>query len=207
MANGKNCGGCFAKSWGPTVSNRVVTALAAVLLVGGTASAQTPPVRPNAPPAQQQQPGRQGQPPARQQPAGVTVGELQQLLDAMELTRARTALELSDEQFARFMPRLEALQAARRRAEMQRTRAVNELRRMIQAADPQMEDRMKERLAEITAIDARAATEQQSALEAVNEVLTVRQQALFRIFEEQMERQKADLLTRARQANRPAGRF
>ena len=189
------------------MSSRVLTSLAAVFLLCGTAHAQTPPVRPNAPAPQQQQ-GRQGQqPPGRGQPAGVTVGELQQMLDAMELTRARTALELTDEQFARFLPKLEALQAVRRRAEMQRTRAVNELRRMIQANDPQLEERMKERLAEITAIDARAATEHARALEAVNEVLTVRQQGLLHLFEEQMERQKADLLTRARQANRPAARF
>jgi hypothetical protein len=38
-------------------------------------------------------------------------------------------------------------------------------------------------------------------------VLTVRQQALFRLFEEQMEQQKLDVLTRARQANRQQNRF
>ncbi len=38
---------------------------------------------------------------------------------------------------------------------------------------------------------------------AVDDVLTVRQQAQFRVFEEQMERRKLELLMRARQANRP----
>ena len=183
---------------------RVLLALAWCAAVAVTTSGQTPPARPN---AQPNQPPRQGQPSQRPQAQGVTVGELQQLLDAMELTRARTALELSDEQFSRFLPRLEALQAVRRRAEIERTRAVNELRRMTQAGEAQFDERIKERLAEIAAIDARLFNEQQRALEGLNEVLTLRQQALFRIFEEQMERQKADLLTRARQANRPANRF
>jgi hypothetical protein len=181
----------------------VLVMVGMAVILAATLSAQAPPARGNAPP-----PARQGQPPNRPQPTGVTVGELQQLLDAMELTRARTVLELSDEQFSRFLPKLEALQAVRRRAEIERTRAVNELRRMTQAGDPNLDERMRERLAEITAIDARAFAEQQRALESINEVLTLRQQALFRVFEEQMERQKADLLTRTRQANRPpANRF
>jgi hypothetical protein len=168
----------------------------------GTAAvaAQTPPARPNAPPVQQ--PGRQGPASGRQGGPGVSVGELQQLLEGLEVTRARTALELSDEQFARFLPRLEALQAVRRRAESERTRAVNELRRMTQAADAQFDPQIQDRLKRIADIDVRLGEERRRALEGIDEVLTLRQRALFRIFEEQMERQKADLLTRVRQANR-----
>ncbi len=51
--------------------------------------------------------------------------------------------------------------------------------------------------------DARALAEIRKAYDAVDEVLDVRQQSMFRVFEEQMERRKLELVTRARQANRP----
>ena len=41
------------------------------------------------------------------------------------------------------------------------------------------------------------------AYNALDEVLDVRQQARFRVFEEQIERRKIELLMRARQPNRP----
>ena len=41
------------------------------------------------------------------------------------------------------------------------------------------------------------------AYNALDEVLEVRQQARFRVFEEQIERRKIELLMRARQQNRP----
>ena len=44
-------------------------------------------------------------------------------------------------------------------------------------------------------------------MEAVDQVLDLRQQARFRVFEEQMERRKVELLLRARQANRPRQQF
>ena len=41
------------------------------------------------------------------------------------------------------------------------------------------------------------------AYEGIDQVLDVRQQAKFRVFEELMERRKLELVTRARQAKRP----
>ena len=51
-------------------------------------------------------------------------------------------------------------------------------------------------------IDERGITEGRKAQESVDQVLDLHQQARFRIFEEQMERRKLELVTRARQANR-----
>ena len=50
-------------------------------------------------------------------------------------------------------------------------------------------------------------TDVRQALEGVDQVLDLRQQARFRLFEEQMERRKVELLMRARQANRPRHQF
>ena len=52
-------------------------------------------------------------------------------------------------------------------------------------------------------LESRNAAEMRKAYNALDEVLEVRQQARFRVFEEQIERRKIELLTRARQQNRP----
>ena len=52
-------------------------------------------------------------------------------------------------------------------------------------------------------IESRTAAELRKAYTDLDEVLDVRQQARFRVFEEQVERRKIELLMRARQQNRP----
>ena len=51
-------------------------------------------------------------------------------------------------------------------------------------------------------LESRTAAEMRKAYNALDEVLDVRQQARFRVFEEQIERRKIELLMRARQQNR-----
>ena len=62
---------------------------------------------------------------------------------------------------------------------------------------------IKERLTALQELESRTAAEMRKAYNALDEVLDVRQQARFRVFEEQIERRKIELLMRARQQNRP----
>ena len=55
-------------------------------------------------------------------------------------------------------------------------------------------------------LDARIVVDIRKAYEAIDQVLDLRQQARFRVFEEQMERRKIELVTRARQNNRANNR-
>jgi hypothetical protein len=142
--------------------------------------------------------GQQGQ----AAPAGVTPAELQRMFDAMVLMQAQDELQLTDEQYPPFLTRLRALQDVRRRHLVERQRALQQLRRMTAGGDDAGEAAIQERLRELDEIDTRFAAEIRKALENLDQVLNVRQQARFRLFEEQMERRKVDLLTRARQANR-----
>ena len=61
---------------------------------------------------------------------------------------------------------------------------------------------IKERLTGLQELESRNAAEMRKAYNALDEVLDVRQQARFRVFEEQIERRKIELLMRARQQNR-----
>ena len=126
--------------------------------------------------------------------------ELQKLFDSYALVQAQQFLGISDEQYTRFLPRFMALQTARRQALQQRTRVLNEIRKLLN--DPQGDEAVKNALKQLQDIDERAVGETRKASDAVDQVLDLRQQAKFRVFEEQMERRKLELVTRARQANR-----
>jgi Spy/CpxP family protein refolding chaperone len=135
----------------------------------------------------------------------VTPFELQRLFDSYALLQAQEQLKIGDEQYSKFLPRFKALQDARRQALQQRTRVLNEVRRLLAEA-PSDEALLKDRLKQLQDIEGRGDADARKAYEAIDQVLDVRQQAQFRVFEEQMERRKLELVTRARQANRANAR-
>jgi len=158
-----------------------------------TASISTPAIA-----AQRQQP-----PPGTDdglQPPAISAGEVQRLYDAYALVRAQEALQLSDDQYGRFVTRLKNLQETRRRHQQARNQILQDLRRLT---NPQAgagdEAAIREKLAALRVEDERGAAELHKALDGVDEVLDVRQQARFRLFEERLEQRKLELLLRARQ--------
>lgn len=156
--------------------------------------------------ATQQRPGRQGrqgqQAPALADDATVTPNEIQRMFDAYALVQAQDQLALNDEQYGRFLVRFRTLQDIRRRTLQEHTRLIVELRRLLMQGQAD-EAQLKERIQALQDVETRAIAEAKKAYEAIDQTLDVRQQASFRVFEEQMERRKIELITRARQANRP----
>jgi len=153
----------------------------------------------------QQRPGRQGRP-AQQAPApaddpAVTPNEIQRMFDAYALVQAQDQLRLNDDQYSRFLVRFKSLQEVRRRSLQEHTRLVAELRRLLMPGQVD-EGQLKDRMQELQELDSRAVADVKKAYEALDQVLDVKQQASLRVFEEQMERRKIELITRARQANR-----
>jgi hypothetical protein len=136
--------------------------------------------------------------------APIAVAELQRLFDAYFVMQAQDALKLDDTQFAQFLPRLKAVQDARRRNEQARHQLVAELAKLTAPAATLDEAHVKERLRALHELDARAAGELQRAYEALDQILDVRQQARFRVFEQNMERRKLELMLRAQRSQAPA---
>ena len=133
---------------------------------------------------------------------GVTPGDVQKMFDAYALMQAQEQLKIADEQFARFLTRFKALQEVRRQTLQARAQIVMNLRRLANVT-PTDEAQIRERLNALAELDARSAVDVKKAYDAIDQVLDVRQQAQFRVFEEAMERRKLELLMRARQATRP----
>jgi hypothetical protein len=179
--------------------------LAGTLLAAGssTLAAQTAPAdQPSA-----AAPGRQarrGVPSAGGAlPGGaMTNEEVYTLLDAFVMARAQAALQLNDAQFSTFfqrMMRLQKLQAAHRR---QRLRLLNELRQLVGPRAPEGVDEatVATKTKELDDAEAQMGLDERKALADIDQVLQVRQRAHLRVFLEMMERQKLELLIKARQS-------
>jgi hypothetical protein len=61
---------------------------------------------------------------------------------------------------------------------------------------------ISERLKALDELETRTAAEVKRASDAIDQILDLRQQAKFRVFQESMEQRKLDFVTRARRANR-----
>jgi hypothetical protein len=150
--------------------------------------------------AQRTAPPPEGRP--SRPPGQLTPGDVVGMLDNYAAIRAQEALTLDDAHYTEFVTRLRTLQQIRRRNQQAHNRLVQDLRRLAgaQAAPPYDEGAIRERLRAMREQDDRAAVELRQAYDAVDEVLDIRQQARFRIFEEMIERRKLDLLMRAQNA-------
>jgi Spy/CpxP family protein refolding chaperone len=152
-------------------------------------------------PASAQRGLRQAQQPPSEEGAAVTPAEIQRMFDSYALMQAQEQLQIKDDQFPQFLTRFKALQDIRRQALQQRARRVVELRRLLNAPQPD-EAAIREQVRGLDEIEERSHADVKKAYEAIDQILSVPQQAKFRVFEELMERRKLELVTRARQANR-----
>jgi hypothetical protein len=155
------------------------------------------------------------QTPSAQRPAGrgaapslspVKPAELANALDRYALAQARRSLQLTDVEYQQLMPRLRHLQQTRRRNMVARNRLIQDLRRLAgpRAAGEPADDAVLDALRALREHDERSLRDLQAAYESVDQVLTPRQRARFRLFEDNIEARKLDLLLRSR-ARPPAG--
>ena len=136
----------------------------------------------------------QGLPAAR---PGMPLQQMQSMFDAYALVQAQKALRLTDEQYQRFFSRMNRLQDVRRKHAQQRNRLLNELRRKWRPETDEAE--LVALTKQLDELETTFDSEHRAARRAIDEALTPRQGAFFRFFEEDMERQKIEFITRSRQ--------
>jgi hypothetical protein len=182
-------------------------AIASLALLAPVASAaQEPPTPPAGAGARARAESRQGQARGGQQADRLEIAELQRLFDAYTAMQAQEALQLDDGQFGQFLPKLKALQDTRRRNEAARAQLVAELGRMTAPGMAGFDEAaVKERMRALQELEARAAAEVRRAYDAIDQQLDVRRQARFRVFEQNMERRKLQLMLRARRGSGAQG--
>jgi hypothetical protein len=166
--------------------------LAAVVLGSAVAASAQPPTEP---------PQRRGGPERAGTDTDVLPdAALADMLDTYAIVQAQRELTIADDKYGVFAARLKKLQDIRRRNQRQRQQLVRELFRMAgpRAIVPADDTAIRNQLTALREHDDRAAAELRQAYDALDEILDTRQQARFRMFEEQIERRKLDLLVRAR---------
>lgn len=187
------------------LSRSIVAACVAAALTAPAFAGQDP-AAPQQPPPTGRGGGRAGR--AGAQPANpnvMNVAQVERYFDGYMILQARTALQLSDDQYFAIGPRLERLQELRRQVQRDRRLLLGELRQMIRPDAAAADDAVL--AAKVKALDdvpAQYAEQIRKAYADIDSGLTPRQRARFRTFEEMMEQQKLDLLARARQQIKPA---
>jgi len=150
--------------------------------------------------AAQQQAPPPGPPPGGPGSAGrVTPAQLQELFESYVMLQAQRQLQLTDQQLPQFIIKLRTLQMARRRADNQRFRILQQLRQLTQGDGALDEGQVRDRLRALDDLETTSASDIKQAQISLDQVLDLRQQARFRMLEEQVERNKVELLMRARQ--------
>jgi hypothetical protein len=174
----------------------IVAAIAlAVVSVGAQTPAQT-----SAPPPQRPA-GKAGARPGG--PGGeLNLQTVQSMVDAWALVEAQQQLELTEEQTGTFVTRMMRVQNLRRRHMMERQRLLREMGAIAFGGNqPRPDDAaLTEKLKTFDDLTLRTAQELRLATQELDAILTPYQRVRFRVFEERIERQKLDMLMRARGA-------
>jgi len=188
-----------------SLATALVVMLPAVLAAQQTTPppATTPPPQATQDAASAQGRGAGGAP----QPPAVTdqakLATVQDLLDGMEISNADKALQIDDQHYAVFIQRLRNLQRLRRQHQMLHQRLVGELRRLANQQPPAEDALLEAPTKRLDDFDKQAFQEIQTAYAQIDEVLNVRQRARFRLFEENMEQRKLEILTRVLKSGAP----
>ena len=188
-----------------TTRSAFVIMIAAGVLAAGASPASAGPSQSRQAPATTQAPAPVPAP-GTGDPSPLSAAQIQRWFEAFTVLQAQEALRLSEGQYGRFVTRFKALQDIRRTHQQQRTKMLAELRKMTNPDASADDAQIAERLKALQAHDDVAARALRGAYDGVDETLDLRQQARFRIFEDRMEQQKLELLMRARQNARAAGR-
>jgi hypothetical protein len=133
----------------------------------------------------------------------ISLAELNRLFEAYAVVQAQDFLRLSDEQYPDFVARLKALQDARRRHFVNHNRIIADLGRMLRQPDDQIDEKtLRATYEALDREDETAQSEIKKAFDNVIALLDVKQRARYRVFEENLERRKLDLLSRVQRPKR-----
>jgi hypothetical protein len=176
---------------------------AGVIGAAGAVAAQTQSTPPPANPPGQAAPqraGRAGRNPGAAQvpPANVNQAEIQvqEVWNATVLKQSRPALQLTDQQWPAFFAKMADLQDLRDRHLTGRRKLIGEMNRLAPPnGDVTADDAtLLAKVREFDDFELQYAQRETQVLAAVDAVLTPFQRARFRVFEENMEKRKVQML-------------
>lgn len=159
--------------------------------------------RPQGPPNPQNPPQQGEFGPGGRLPQGgdqISPMDVEAMFEAMTIMEAERFVQLTPEQFPVFVQRLKKIQEARTTQIRRHNRALAELRMMANPQNGRADDAtIDAKLKELEAIEVEARLARAKALETMDQLLSIKQRARFRLLEDNMEKKKIDFLTKVRQ--------
>ena len=146
-------------------------------------------------------PGR-GTPP---NPDVMNAQQVENYFDNYVLIEARTQLEMADDLYFRFGPAMERLQRLRRRIDGDRRRILSQLNDLSRAAGQTDDAVIATQLKALDDLRVQSAEQVRQAYAELDALLSPRQRARLRVFENMMEQRKLELVALARQRARGRG--
>jgi hypothetical protein len=123
------------------------------------------------------------------------------MIEAYLVSNLQEGLALSDDQFTRLLPLVKRLQRDRRAASQRRMKALQELRRVMEAGGAS-EGHVGDLLREVKAAESEGPATVRRDMDAIDAVLDPVQQAKYRLLEVEVERKLRGLMAEMRGQNR-----
>ncbi len=162
---------------------KMLVLLAALLLAASALRAQPVPLPdpPDAPPAMMDdRPSPEQGDSADQGRMGRMMGKERQMLEAVRISRMTEELGLSDEQIAKFFPRMHKMEDTMRDLDRQRRKLITELDRLLQAKAKDAE--LRSLVEQLDKLDAQKFQRMEAEHAELDKLLTVEQRAKLRVF-------------------------
>lgn len=142
---------------------------------------------PQAPPEPPGMPCPQDQP----CPISPEMEKERRMLEAIRVTRMTEALKLTDEQVAKFLPRLKQIEERQRNLRQERARMVGQLAEMLDKPERQKE--LKPKLDELDRLEQEQMQKTRQMMRDLDTMLSVEQRARWRVFNERFDQEIRDM--------------
>jgi len=118
------------------------------------------------------------------------------MLEAIRVTRMTEALKLTDEQVAKFLPRLKQIEERQRQLREDRARIIGQLAEILDKPERQKE--IKPKLDELDKLETEQMQKTRQMMKDLDSLLTVEQQARWRVFNEHFDREIREMVKEIR---------
>lgn len=144
-----------------------------------------------APPQAPPEPPGMPCPPDQPCPMNPEMEKERRMLEAIRVTRMTEALRLTDEQVAKFLPRLQQIEERQRSLRQERARIIRQLAEMLEKSE-RLKD-LKPKLDELEKLEQEQMQKNRQMMKDLDTLLSVEQRARWRVFNERFDQEIRDM--------------
>lgn len=130
-------------------------------------------------------------------------GKRSELLETLYIWKLVDRLNLSEEQLVKFLPKWKEEKELRKRHQLERKERVKELESLIKSEDPEIEEKLADKLAELEKWESDSQERQKEIREGMKNILTIKQRALLLVSRERFGKDIREILRKVGERKRP----